>query len=176
MPANEAGGHLAGTELFRLGHQRIGVVAGPKVLTTTTDRLAGIRRAAKEFGQTVPPRRVVYANFDRDSAALATAELLDANPGLTAIAALNDAMAIGALATLRAREIPVPARISLIGFDDMPIARDVLPPLTTVRLGMPELGMRAMALALGPPSPDPRVEHLPAELVVRDSTAPPAAT
>src|SRR5262245_5466206 len=103
MPGNEEGGYLAGAELFRLGHRRIGVVAGPKVLTTTTDRLAGLRRAAREFGQTVPPRRIVYANFDRDSAALATAELLDASSGITAIAALNDAMAIGALATLRDR-------------------------------------------------------------------------
>jgi LacI family transcriptional regulator len=174
MPGNEEGGYLAGRELYRLGHTRIGVVAGPKILTTTTDRLAGLRRAAREFGQTLPPRRVVYANFDRDSAAAATAELLDAAPGLTAIAALNDAMAIGVLATLRDRDIAVPERMSVIGFDDMPIARDILPPLTTVRLGMPELGMRAMALALGPPTPNPRVEVLPAELVRRQSLAPPA--
>jgi LacI family transcriptional regulator len=173
MPGNEQGGCLAGTELYRLGHHRIGVVAGPRVLTTTTDRLTGFRRAAKEFGQTVPPRRVVYANFDRDSAALATAELLDTSPGLTAIAALNDNMAIGALATLRERGITVPTQMSVIGFDDMPIARDVLPPLTTIRLGMPELGMRAMALALSAPAPNPRIEHLPAELIRRASTAPP---
>lgn len=173
MPANEEGGYLAGAELYRLGHRRVGVVAGPKVLTTTTDRLAGLRRAAKEFGQTLPPRRVVYANFDRDSAALATAELLDAEPGITAVAALSDTMAIGVLATLRERRIPVPEAMSVIGFDDMPIARDILPPLSTIRLGMPELGMRAMALALGPPAAEPRVEHLPAELVRRGSTAPP---
>jgi LacI family transcriptional regulator len=175
MPGNEEGGYLAGAELFGLGHQRIGVVAGPKVLTTTTDRLAGLRRAAKEFGQTIPPRRVVYADFDRDSGALAAAELLDTNPGMTAIVALNDAMAIGALATLRERDIAVPAAMSVMGFDDMPIAQDVLPPLSTVRLGMPEMGMRAMALALGPHSPNPRVEHLPAALVRRASTGKPPA-
>ena len=173
MPGNEEGGYLAGAELYRLGHQRIGIVAGPKVLTTTTDRLAGFRRAAKEFGQTVPPRRVVYANFDRDSAAQATAELLNAGSNLTAIAALNDAMAIGALATLRERGIAVPTDMSVIGFDDMPIAQDVVPPLTTIRLGMPEMGMRAMALALGPPTAKPRVEHLPAELIRRASTGAP---
>src|SRR2546423_8336333 len=105
MPGNEEGGYRAGTELYGLGHTRIGVVAGPKVLTTTTDRLAGLRRAAREFGQSLPPKRVVYANFDRDSGASAGAELLDTNPGLTAIAALNDAMAVGVLATLRARGI-----------------------------------------------------------------------
>lgn len=173
MPANEEGGYLAGAELYRLGHQRIGVVAGPKVLTTTTDRLTGFRRAAKEFGQPLPPRRIVYADFDRDSGAAATEELLAAAPGITAIAALNDAMAIGVLATLRARGIDVPSAMSVIGFDDMPIARDILPPLTTVRLGMPEMGERAMALALSPASDDPRVEHLPATLIRRESLAPP---
>jgi LacI family transcriptional regulator len=145
-------------------------------LTTTTDRLAGLRRAAREYGQTLPPKRVVYANFDRDSGAAATAELLDTNPGLTAIAALNDAMAVGVLATMREREISVPKDMSVFGFDDMPIAQDVLPPLTTIRLGMPNLGMRAMSLALGPPALEPRVEHLPAELVRRASTGAPPAT
>jgi LacI family transcriptional regulator len=173
MPANEEGGYLAGAELYRLGHQRIGVVAGPKVLTTTTDRLNGLRRAAKEFGQPLPPKRIVYADFDRDSGAAATEELLDATPTITAIAALNDAMAIGVLATMRARGIEVPSGMSVIGFDDMPIARDILPPLTTVRLGMPEMGERAMALALSPASDEPRVEHLPAELIRRESLAPP---
>jgi LacI family transcriptional regulator len=173
LPANEEGGYLAGAELFRLGHRRIGVVAGPKVLTTTTDRLAGLRRAAKEFGRTIPARRVVYADFDRDSGAAAAAELLDAAGEVTAIVALNDAMAIGVLATLRARKISVPDEMSVLGFDDMPVAQDVLPPLTTIHLGMPELGMRAMALALGPPAAEPRVEHLPASLVRRASTAAP---
>lgn len=172
LPGNEEGGHLAGAELFRLGHKRIGVVAGPKVLTTTTDRLTGLRRAAKEFGHTVAPRRIVYADFDRDSGAEATATLLDATPTITAIAALNDAMAVGVLATLRERGRRVPEDISVIGFDDMPIAKDVLPALTTVHLGMPELGMRAMALALGKPSTTPRTELLPATLVRRASTGP----
>lgn len=173
MPGNEEGGFLLGAELFRLGHQRIGVIAGPKVLTTTTDRLAGLRQAAREHGQSLPPKRVVYANFDRNSGAAAAAELLDAVPGLTAIVALNDAMAIGALATMRERGIPVPAEMTVVGFDDMPIASDVVPALTTIRLGMPEMGMRAMALALGPRTEDARVEHMPASLVRRDSSAPP---
>jgi LacI family transcriptional regulator len=82
-------------------------------------------------------------------------------------------MAIGVLATLRQRNISVPEDMSVMGFDDMPIAQDVLPPLSTVRLGMPEMGMRAMALALGPPALEARVEHLPAELVRRASVAAP---
>lgn len=175
MPGNEEGGYLAGAELYRLGHERIGVVAGPRVLTTTTDRITGLRRAAKEHDRSLPPKRIVYGNFDRNSGVAAAAELLDAAPDITAIAALNDAMAIGVLATLRERGIAVPQRMSVIGFDDMPIAQDVLPPLTTVRLGMTEMGMRAMALAIGPPAETSRVVHVPAELVRRASSGPPPA-
>jgi LacI family transcriptional regulator len=175
VPENESGGHLIGTEVFGLGHRRVGVVAGPAVLTTTSDRLAGLRRAAREHGSTVPGRRIAYADFDRDGGAAAAAGLLDADPGLTAIVALNDSMAVGALATLRSLGRAVPGDVSVTGFDDMPIARDVTPALTTVRLPLAEMGARAMAIALEADGDERRVERIPAELVRRASTAPPAA-
>jgi LacI family transcriptional regulator len=173
MPENEAGGYLLGCELFELGHRKIGVIAGPKVLTTITDRLAGVRRAVREHGRSLPGKRVIYADFDRDSGAAATAELLDANPDITAIVALNDSMAIGALAVLRERGVKVPQDMTVVGFDDMPIARDVTPPLTTVRLPLAEMGARAMALALDHTGPNPRTERVAAEVVRRESSAPP---
>jgi LacI family transcriptional regulator len=176
IPANETGGYLIGTELYSLGHQRLGVIAGPKHLTTTTDRLAGLHRAAREHRREIPERRVAYADFDRAGGAAATAALLDAEPAITAIAALNDSMAIGALALLRARGIIVPDRLSVIGFDDMPVARDVTPTLTTVRLPLADMGALAMTLALQPPEGDaaaPRIEHITAELVRRESSGPP---
>jgi LacI family transcriptional regulator len=174
IPANETGGYLIGAELLSLGHRQIGVVAGPKHLTTTTDRLAGLRRAVREHGLKLPTRRIAYADFDRAGGAAATASLLDAEPALTAIAALNDSMAIGALALLRARGIAVPGRVSVIGFDDMPVARDVTPTLTTVRLPLADMGARAMSLALEPPEDDagPNIEHIAAELVRRESSGP----
>ncbi|AVT30103.1 LacI family transcriptional regulator [Plantactinospora sp. BC1] len=175
IPANEAGGHLIGAELYGLGHTRIGVVAGPRHLTTTTDRLAGLRRAAREHGQKLTTRQIVYADFDRSGGATATATLLETHPEVTAIVALNDSMAIGALALLRSRGIDVPGRISVVGFDDMPIARDVTPALTTIRLPLADMGARAMTLALQPPEPlnTPQIEHVAAELVRRESSAPP---
>jgi LacI family transcriptional regulator len=175
IPDNEAGGYLLAAELFALGHRRIGVVAGPEFLTTTTDRLAGMRRAAREHGRTLPARRIAYADFDRDTAMAAAAALLDAEPGMTAIAALNDAMAIGALALLRSRGIAVPEQVSVVGFDDMPIAQDVTPALTTVRLPLADMGARALTLALDqtPEATAPRVERVGAELIRRESTAPP---
>jgi LacI family transcriptional regulator len=176
MPDNAAGGYLIGAEVFGLGHRRVGVIAGPRVLTTTTDRISGVRRAVREYGRTLPARRIAYADFDRDSGAAAAQRLLDANPDLTAIIALNDSMAIGAMATLRARGLAVPADVTVVGFDDMPIARDVTPALTTVRLPLADMGARAMTLALDPAPPadrEPRTERIAALVVRRDSAAPP---
>ena len=178
VPENEPGGFLAADALYRLGHTAIGVIAGPRHLTTTTDRLAGLRRAAKEHGQRLSARQVVYADFDRNGGAAAAATLLEQNPGLTAIAALNDSMAVGALACLRERGISVPGQVSLIGFDDMPISVDVTPPLSTVRLPLEEIGVRAMSLALRERDREhdgPLVEHAAAQLVLRGSTAAPPA-
>jgi LacI family transcriptional regulator len=173
MPANEEGGYLIGSAVFSLGHQHVGVVAAPKRLTTTTDRLAGLRRAARAHHRVLPARRIEYASFDRDGGASATAALLDADPKLTAIVALNDSMAIGALSVLRSRGLTVPDDVSVVGFDDMPIARDVTPALTTVRLPLVEIGARAIGLALDAHHPNPRVEEVPATLVHRESLAPP---
>ncbi|MFI2665242.1 LacI family DNA-binding transcriptional regulator [Micromonospora carbonacea] len=172
MPANTTGGELIGRELLRLGHRRVGVVAGPRVLTTITDRLTGLRRTLAEQGVELPDDRIRYADFDRDGGARAAAELLDASPAPTAIVALNDSMAVGALALLRERGVRVPEDVSVLGFDDMPIAADVTPALTTVRLPLVEMGVRAMTLALDPANGSPRVETLPAELVRRGSTGP----
>jgi LacI family transcriptional regulator len=175
MPANEEGGYLIGSAVFAAGHRHVGVVAAPKQLTTTTDRLSGLRRAAREHHRTLPSRRIEYAEFDRDGGAVATAALLDADPRLTAIVALNDSMAIGALSVLRDRGLSVPKDVSVVGFDDMPIARDVTPPLTTVRLPLVEIGVRAITLALEKPHPHPRVEEVSAKVIHRESLTAPRA-
>ncbi|HYN95950.1 MAG TPA: LacI family DNA-binding transcriptional regulator [Pilimelia sp.] len=178
MPANEVGGYLLGNELYRLGHRDFGVIAGPKLLTTTTDRLTGLRRAAHEHGHKLPARRICYADFEREGGAASAAALLDAEPQLTAIVALNDTMAIGVLALLRSRGIAVPDQMTVVGFDDMPVARDVTPALTTVRLPLADMGARAMELALQPPADaeERRVEDAGAELIRRESSGPPRQT
>ena len=169
LPDNEEGGFLAGDHLFGLGHIEIGVVAGPRNLTTTTDRVQGLRRAVRRHKRKLPATRIVYADFDRDSGAAAATTLLAAHPGITAIAALNDSMAVGVLASLRSSE----RRISVVGFDDMPIARDVTPSLTSVRLPLAEMGARAMTLALAGAGAEPRIERVGAVLVRRESTCRP---
>ena len=166
LPDNEEGGFLAGSHLFELGHSEIAVIAGPPALTTTHDRVNGLKRAARKFRQKLPKDRIMHSDFTRDGGREVTARILQDFPEVTAIAALNDSMAVGALAALRTAD----RRVSVIGFDDMPIARDVTPSLTSVRLPLTELGERAMRLALGEAAENPRVEHVAASLVAREST------
>jgi LacI family transcriptional regulator len=169
LPDNEEGGFLAADHLIGLGHTEIGVIAGPEALTTTHDRLNGLRRAFRQARRKLPKSRIVHSDFTRDGGAEAATRLLDEDPSLTAIVTLNDSMAVGALAALRSPRFS-DHRVAVIGFDDMPIARDVTPTLTSVRLPLVEMGERAMTLALGAPGDGPRVERVAAELVKREST------
>jgi LacI family transcriptional regulator len=93
--------------------------------------------------------------------------------GATCVFAFNDAMALGALRTLRDRGIDVPGRVSLAGFDDIPATLDTNPTLTTVRIPLAEMGELAVSLALEPPSDELRVRHIRAEVVLRESTIAP---
>jgi LacI family transcriptional regulator len=174
QPANLDGARQVAEHLCGLGHRSIGIIAGPKELIDTTDRLTGHALAAKAAGRAVPARRTVHADFSRDGGAAAAAHLLDADPRLTALVAHNDAMAIGALAVARQRGIDVPGQLSVVGFDDIPIALDVTPALTTVRVPLIDMGIRALTMALGThPSGRPLAETAAARLVARDSSGPP---
>ncbi len=171
IPDNEDGAYQMARALLDLGHSRIGVISGPPSLTTTQDRLAGIRRAFAESG--IERELIRSGDFTRDRGAAATDELLAADPAITAIFSLNDMMAIGALSVARSRGLRVPEDISIAGFDDIPIAADLWPALSTVRVPMVEMGVRALQLALGPHSTNVQVVRLPTELVLRQSTGPP---
>ncbi len=83
-------------------------------------------------------------------------------------------MAIGCLSELRAAGVRVPEQVSVTGFDDVAVAGDLSPALTTVRLPMSEMGQRCLSLVLKAPGTRPRRQTMAAELVVRDSTGPAA--
>lgn len=123
-----------------------------------------------EAGNALPPERVIAGGFWRDSGGLAAVELVARAPHITAIFALNDMMAVGAPAALRERGVAVPDDISVAGFDDIPITRDVTPALSTGRVPMAEMGGHAMAPALEPRGSELRVEHLPTKVILRAST------
>lgn len=170
---NVGGARALAQALLRLGHRRIGVIGGPPAVTTTRDRLESFRSTLAEAGVSLPSDHVVEGDFSRDGGERGTYILLDRHPELTAIFALNDTMAVGVLAALRARGIAVPDQMSVVGFDDIPITRDVTPALSTVRVPMVEMGARVMELALEPGGSDLRVEHVPTEVVLRGSTGKP---
>ncbi|MEV0396126.1 LacI family DNA-binding transcriptional regulator [Polymorphospora rubra] len=172
LPDNEAAGRSAAEHLLSLGHRRIAVVSGPDSLTTVEDRLAGIAGAIQRGGLTWSDIPVIPTHFTRDSGLLATEQILRDHPETTAIIALTDAMAIGVLSALRAHGISVPDQISVVGLDDVSVAADLAPSLTTVRLPMAAMGELALAMALKPQSQRPRRKSTGHQLVVRDSTGP----
>ncbi|MBX6769913.1 MAG: substrate-binding domain-containing protein, partial [Actinomadura rubrobrunea] len=151
-----------------LGHRRFAVLAGPPGLITAADRTAGFSAALAELG--LPAPRLVHGDFDRDGGYAAAAELVESGLGeVTCVFAVNDVMALGALAALRERGIDVPGQISVAGFDDISTLRDLVPALTTVRLPLTEMGERALDLALSDAA-EPVTERVEAEVVLRDST------
>jgi LacI family transcriptional regulator len=164
LPSNRDGGALAAEHLLSLGHRRIGVVTGPPALRTVADRLAG-------FTSLVPSPVLEAGDFSRDGGYEAAHRLLAANPDLTAIFALDDLMAFGVLAAARDLGIAVPSQLSVIGFDDVPGAADVGPPLTTVRLDLASLGARVLQLAVARPAAGRTTEPFPVALIARASTA-----
>lgn len=176
LPENRAGARAMTRRLLAAGHRRIGVIAGPRILTTVEDRLHGVTDALTEAGAVLDANNLVYtADLDRESGYDGVGDLLSSAPDVTAIFALNDTMAVGALSALRDRGVSVPGEISVVGFDDIPTVRDVTPALTTVRLPMEEMGARAMAMALRSPAKQPRRAPIAASIVERESLAPPRA-
>lgn len=170
LPDNEAGGRALGDHLISLGHRHIAVAAGVPGLTTVADRLAGVAAALRAHGLDLADLPVVHTDFTREGGRSAAEEILRNHPATTAIVALNDAMAMGVLSVLRTHRIPVPERMSVVGFDDVSVAADLAPSLTTVRLPMTAMGRMALELTLKPQSSRPRRRSTGHELVVRDST------
>ncbi|MFI5804321.1 LacI family DNA-binding transcriptional regulator [Streptomyces sp. NPDC051561] len=172
---NRGGARALTEHLLSLGHRRIGYVAGPAERTTTRHRLEGHREALRAARVTDDPALLLHGAYDRTSGVDAARRLLDAAPDLTAIVAANDTIALGVCTAARARGLRVPEDLSVAGFDDLPSATDTVPALTTVRLPLYEAGARAGLLATtGEAAAGPDgVETVPAQLVVRGSTAAP---
>ena len=160
--------------LTGLGHSRIAFIAGPKNNADARERLRGYRQAMRGLA---PPIEAT-GDFTEQSGHDAAKRLLDLDPRPTAIFAANDSMAVGALSAVREAGLSVPEAMSVAGFDDIPIARYVTPPLTTIRVDIAELGRRAFAVLLDvlaqPRAHRGRRERISTTLVVRESCAPPA--
>jgi DNA-binding LacI/PurR family transcriptional regulator len=174
---NWTGGRSATRHLVELGHRRIAVVGGPDTVLCCQARLDGYRSAMEAAGLPVDPGLTVRTELTQDGGHAAALKLLNRADRPTAIFAGNDLQAFGVYQAARALGLRIPADLSVVGFDDLPIAGLVDPPLTTVRQPLVEMAAAAteLALALGRGERTPQVGlELATTLTVRDSTAPPA--
>ncbi|MFF0519278.1 LacI family DNA-binding transcriptional regulator [Actinomadura nitritigenes] len=174
LPQNREGAGALARALLDLGHRDFAVLTGPRALTTVSDRLGGFTEALAEAGVRVREEHIVEESFTRDGGYRAATELLRRAPRPTCVFAVTDVMAIGALAALRDHGVAVPGEVSLAGFDDIPIVRDLAPPLTTVALPLEAMGEHVMGLALREPAARrSRIERVAGHVILRESTAAP---
>ncbi|GLX93758.1 LacI family DNA-binding transcriptional regulator [Herbidospora sp. NBRC 101105] len=172
---NWGGGMAAAKHLVELGHRRIGMITGPMRLLCSQARLAGCRAALERAGLTLDDDLVQHGDFHYHSGFSLTQALLDRPEPPTAIFAGNDEQALGVYAAIQERGLRVPADVSVVGFDDVPMAQWMAPPLTTVRQPIAKMAALAVRSLLGHQDgaemTEGRVE-LSTKLVVRASTAP----
>lgn len=141
------GAQLATDHLIEQGHRVIGHILGPKEHASSAHRLAGYRRALTQAKIKFDASLVVQGNGRADGAAQ-VAHFIERTPRPTAIFCYNDMTAIGTLSLLKQRGIRVPGNISIVGFDDIPFAAYVDPPLTTIHQPKDEMGRTAMTMLL----------------------------
>lgn len=169
------GARTATHHLLAKGHRTIGIVNGPSsgAVVATGERLIGYQQALSEAGLPFDPALMVYGDYTRASGQAAAEQLLRLPAPPTAIFALNDRMAIGAIRAIQAAGRRVPEDMAVVGFDDIPSAADFNPALTTVRQPSKEVGQVAAQILLKLIAGEPIAEKeiiLPAQLIIRQST------
>lgn len=168
------GAAAAARLLASLGHKAIAHVHGPKSFRSAHERLAGFKDGLRDFGLSLDKRMTIRGGYTFESGFECTLKLLEGEVRPTAIFLGNDEMAVGAYQAVRQAGLRVPEDISIVGFDDTPMASRVWPTMTTVRLPIREMGMAAALLLIEEPDGGHvrRVSFVP-EIIVRGSTAKP---
>jgi LacI family transcriptional regulator len=176
---NAGGGWSATRHLIDLGHQHIGYIAGPSDLTLSENRSTGYRKALEEADLAADDNLIVRGAFDLESGYRAAHQLLAHSKRPTAIFACNDLMATGAICAAVELGLQVPEDLSVVGYDDIPLASYSNPPLTTIAQPIYDLGVVATSMLLerlnDPDRPGRRIV-LDIELRIRRSTAAPPAS
>ena len=159
--------------LLELGHRRIGFIMGATDQTSSAERLRGFQDAMKAAGAEA---FVEAGDFTYRGGFEAAERLLALDPRPTAIFASNDDMAAATVGVAHRLRLDVPGEVSVVGFDDTPIARNIWPELTTVRQPIAEMAEAAidrLALEMRDGAPEMRADHIvPHILIARDSTGP----
>ncbi len=174
---DRGGARQAMMHLLSLGHRRIGLIAGPADMVAVEERLQGCRQALEDHALQLDPALIVRGDYTPQSGYEGARALLAGPVTPTAIFALNDRMAMGAMRYLRNQGLRIPEGISVMGFDDITFVEECDPALSTVRQPGLEMGHQAVRLLLDliegyETAMQPIV--LPTELIVRNSTGAPA--
>lgn len=170
VPENRAGAASLAKALAARGHRDFAVLCGPEALATARERTEGFVTALAEQG--IKPVDVVPGGFSRDGGYEAAEQLASTSyprDRSLCVFAVNDVMAIGAIAAFRHHGLHVPGDVQVAGFDDIPTLRDFVPGLTTVRLALDEIGRAAVRLVLDD-ADAPSEISVAADVVLREST------
>lgn len=167
------GGRQATQHLLSLGHHRIGVIAGPEYAPTAVDRVKGYREAIAAAGVDANPDLVVHSGVEVDAGEQATRRLLSLSPPPSAIFAVNDFAAMGALSTIREAGYRAGTDIAVVGYNDIPLCARLPIPLSSVHHPVPDIGRLAVAALLTLLNGSvPESVALPVRLSVRQSSQP----
>lgn len=170
---NYRGAYEAASHLIEKGHRQIGLIEGRTHVSTSRERRRGYLDALSEAGIPVRKDLIRAGDFRQESGRLLAGELLDLRKPPTALFVFNNLMTVGALAAVHQRGMKVPKDVAIVGFDDLPWAESLDPPLTVVRQPAYDVGRQAMEMLLKrimePTRPPVTVRLLP-ELVIRRST------
>ncbi len=160
-------------QLIIRGHKRIGIVVGPEDVYTAQERLKGYIRVHEDYGREVDPGLIKYGDYQMQSGYELFQELLRIDPPLTAIYVTNYEMTVGAVIAINEINLKIPEDLSVIGFDNLALARIVKPSLSIVVQPMQQIGEVAAQILLKRLKKDlsgfPAVVRLKTELLIRDS-------
>lgn len=162
--------------LLELGHRRIGFVRGPQDQWSAQQRLEAYLATMAAHGISVEPEWVAQGGYNQAGGFAAAEQLLRVRPRLTAIVAPNDTAALGVLDACALHQVRVPEDLSVVGFNDVPLAALAKPPLTTIRTPIHDIGLEAARALLHQVETGETLRGtklFEGELIVRESTAPP---
>jgi LacI family transcriptional regulator len=171
---DELGGHMAVEHLLDEGHRRIGMISGPMTVSTAIYRRQGYLRALESRGVPADERYIVGSSFQAKDGYLAARELLRMHHSPTAIFAVNDSVAIGAMSAAREAGVRVPEDLAVVGYNDSAVASLLPTPLSSVRMPLSLMGKKGVEMLISmvdgtTPPPQEDVLFTP-ELIVRQSS------
>jgi len=174
MLDNEKAAYEATRHLVDLGHHRIACIAAPSAYSSSQARLAGYKRSLEEARIPIDPALIAMGDYTSAGGLQAMNILLDRPDQPSAVFATNDMMAIGAMTSIRQHGLSVPADISIVGFDDIELASEITPMLTTVRQPVDDLAKEAIKILIermtGVRSGENQRVILSGNLILREST------